>query len=68
MGLQDPIGSRGRPGGSQAVKRWVYWIPGGQGVGLQGPRDQEVGLQGPKELRGRPTGFQGLKREVWLVF
>ena len=30
---------------------WAYRVPGGQGVGLQGPG-------GP---RGRPTGFQGVK-------
>ena len=32
---------------------------GGQGVGLQGPRELRVGLQGPREFRVKPTVFQG---------
>ena len=45
-------------------------IPGGQGVGLQGPRgsrvgptgsqEQEVGLQGSRGSRGGPSGSQGV--------
>ena len=47
-------------------------VPGGQGVGLEGPwgsrgrptgsKGQGVGLEGPKGSRGRPTGSQGVKK------
>ena len=43
--------SRGRPAGSQLVKGWAYWVPGGLGVGLQGLRGS----------RDRATWFRGGK-------
>ena len=42
---------RGRPIGSQGVKGQAYRVPGGQGVGLEGPRGS----------RGRPIGSQRVK-------
>ena len=44
-------GSGGRPTESLGVKWWAYGVPGGQGVGLEGPRG----------TRGRPRGSQGVK-------
>ena len=43
--------SRGTPTGSQGVKGYASRVPGGQGVGLQGP----------KGSRGRPGGSQGVQ-------
>ena len=40
-----------RPTGSKGVKGWAYRDPGGQGVGLLGPRGQG----------GRPNRSQGVK-------
>ena len=58
MGLQGPRGSRGRPTGSQGVKRWAFWVPGGQRVGLQGvKRAKRV----PRGLRGTITKSNGVK-------
>ena len=57
VGLQGPMGSMGRPSGSQGVKGWAYLIPGGQGVGLLGP----------KGSTGEPTGSQGLKGWAYRV-
>ena len=37
--------------GSQVIKGEAYRVPGGQGVGLQGPRGS----------RGGPRGSQGVK-------
>ena len=42
---------RGGPTGSHGVKGYTYRVPGGQGVGLEGPL-------GP---RGGPTGYQGVR-------
>ena len=49
MGLLGCRGSRGRPKGSQRVKGGAFRVPGGQGVGFEGP----------KGSRGRPTGVKG---------
>ena len=43
--------ARGRPTGFRGVRGWAYRVPGGQGIGLQGPRGS----------RGRPAGYQGVK-------
>ena len=50
-------GSRGRPAGSQVVKREVNRVPGGQGGGLQGHRGS----------RGRLTGSQGATEGIYWV-
>ena len=47
--------------GSQVIKGEAYRVPGGQGIGLEGPRAQGVTLQGLRGSRGRPTGSQGVK-------
>ena len=40
-------GVKGRPTGSQGVKGKAYRVPGGQGVGLQGPRGSRGHLCDP---------------------
>ena len=54
VGLQGPLGSRDKPTGSLGVKGRSYWVPRGQGVGLQGPRIKGC----PTGSRVRPIGYQ----------
>ena len=61
MWRQDQIGTYksgelilGSDSGSRGVKGEAYRVPGGHGLGLQGPRGSRV----------RPTGSQGVKGEV----
>ena len=61
VGIEVLLGSRGGPKGSQGVKGLAYWVPGGQGIGLQGPRGSRGSLQCPMGSRGGPTGSQGVK-------
>ena len=60
VGLEGSRGSRGRPSGSQGVKRLVYRVPRGQGLGQQVLGGQGVGLQGPRGSRSWPTESQGV--------
>ena len=52
-------GARGRPTGSQRVNGLAYRVPGGQGVGLQGPKGLWGRLTGSQGATGWPTGSQG---------
>ena len=50
-------GARGRPTGFKGVRGWAYRVPGGQGIGLQGPR----------ESSDRPTRSQVVKGQALSV-
>ena len=54
--------SRGRPAGSQLVKGWAYWVPGGLGVGLQGLKvSRSQGLKVSRSQGLMVSRSQGLK-------